>query len=161
MNNGHIWSFGRGAEGQLGHGNNVSISKPKLIKSIKQYNINHISCGSYHCAAISANNKVFVWGNNEESQCGLGSDANKDITIPTIIDININNDKKERLLPLYTDCGEDHTLLLTSKGLLLSWGGGDSDGNVGQLGHGSKTVQHTPKIIEALRGINIVNMSTG
>eukprot|EP01084_Bolivina_argentea_P299014 515400_1 len=135
------------------------MSEPQLIKSIKEYNIKHISCGHRHSVAISAT-KVFVWGDNRRSQCGLGINTNEHITTPTIIDIDTNNNKKQ-LLPLYAVCGTDHTLLLTAKGLLLSWGGGNSDGNNGQLGHGSREPQHTPKIIESLNVINIIYISAG
>eukprot|EP01084_Bolivina_argentea_P096202 172944_1 len=53
MDDGHIWSFGNNAQGQLGNGDVSQINSPKLIESLKQYKIRHISCGNNHCIAIS------------------------------------------------------------------------------------------------------------
>eukprot|EP01084_Bolivina_argentea_P088248 159347_1 len=72
MDDGHVWSFGDNDCGQLGHGDASNINTPKLIESLKQYKIKHISCGSNHCIAISNDNNVFSWGDNDNSQCGLG-----------------------------------------------------------------------------------------
>eukprot|EP01084_Bolivina_argentea_P126336 223709_1 len=88
MDDGHVWSFGANEDGQLGHGDTSNINTPKLIESLKPYKIRHISCGNHHCIAISDDNNVFSWGDNGDSQCGLGKDKHgQKIKTPTIIDI--------------------------------------------------------------------------
>ncbi|KAJ6226765.1 regulator of chromosome condensation [Anaeramoeba flamelloides] len=54
--NGKVYSWGYGKQGQLGQGKkNVNIAEPKLIKFFKGIKITNISCGHHHSAAISSN----------------------------------------------------------------------------------------------------------
>jgi len=159
MDDGNVWSFGYGDKGQLGHNDLSNIKSPKLIQSLTKYKITHIACGSLHNTAICNQNNIFSWGNNEDSQCGLGENKagfGKNIKTPTIIDININNNNnKQPLIPLYSTCGGYHTLLLTKTGLLLSFGNGK------YCGHKSNETQYIPKTIETLKTKQIIHISTG
>ncbi|KAJ3442371.1 ras-related protein rab-5c [Anaeramoeba flamelloides] len=61
--NGKVYSWGYGKQGQLGQGKkNVNIAEPKLIKFFEDIKITNISCGHHHSAAISSNGKIFTWG---------------------------------------------------------------------------------------------------
>lgn len=53
--------------------------------------------------------------------------------------------------------GRSHSLLLTEAGAVLSFG----DGGQGRLGHGDEVHRNTPKVVEALRGERVVEMSAG
>ena len=58
---------------------------------------------------------------------------------------------------LETSTGLTHSLVVTEAGAVLSFGcGGD-----GCLGHGDHHDQHTPKLIEALRGERVVAVAAG
>ncbi|KAK4337386.1 hypothetical protein RND71_044131 [Anisodus tanguticus] len=58
----------------------------------------------------------------------------------------------------YVACGHEHVLLLTKKGSVYSYGMGSR----GQLGHGnSEDVTEDCKLIEALEGIKIIQISAG
>ena len=49
-----MYSFGDGANGQLGHGTTVlQCSVPRRIEALKDIKIVHISCGENHSAVIS------------------------------------------------------------------------------------------------------------
>lgn len=54
-------------------------------------------------------------------------------------------------------CGSEHSILLTSCGDIYTWGVGLR----GQLGHGQITVEHTPKLVDGLAGIQIIDVSAG
>ncbi len=53
--------------------------------------------------------------------------------------------------------GGKHCLALSAEGEVFSWGEGDD----GKLGHGSKASTDRPRIVEALRGREVVLVSCG
>ena len=71
---GEIYGWGDNQNGQVGIGNEVSISIPTKISLGK---IISISCGGYHTIALTIYNDVFVWGYNEVGQLGLGDDIDR------------------------------------------------------------------------------------
>eukprot|EP01084_Bolivina_argentea_P146667 256739_1 len=150
--NGKVWSFGDGAKGQLGHGDLSSITLPKLIQYFQHDNIVHISCGSNHCCAITIKHKLYSWGNNENGQCGVGQQVL--VYHPTSIRL-----PSYQLYPSYSTCGEYHTLVLTTNGIVLSCGY-DIFGN---LGHGSTETkrEYTLRVIESLGSTFIDDISAG
>ena len=62
-----------------------------------------------------------------------------------------------RLLPGQVGCGALHSLAVTDEGLLLSWGWGGT----GSLGHGSIADVSVPAVVEALRGLPVVQAAGG
>ncbi|XP_076290802.1 RCC1 and BTB domain-containing protein 1-like isoform X1 [Lasioglossum baleicum] len=81
-----------------------------------------ISCGANHCMAVACNGHVYSWGSNSEGQLGLG-----DIKIrTTACEVTyLSGIVIEKVV-----CGCNHTLALSDKGTLYSWG----DNTFGQLG---------------------------
>eukprot|EP01083_Nonionella_stella_P313022 1121743_1 len=143
----NIWSFGRGKKGALGHNDYKDVLQPKRIESVAKHHIKHVSCGGYHNCVISNDDKVFTWGLNDVRQCGLGSNEDKISTPSELNEVAVG----------YSACGEYHTLLLTTKGLVLSCG----YGCYGQLGHGDWQNQILPKIIEAISTKCMVHIACG
>ena len=60
---GEVFSWGLGNNGRLGHGNENSVEKPKLIEYFNDNDIKikQISCGDLHCACISTNKELFTF----------------------------------------------------------------------------------------------------
>lgn len=58
---------------------------------------------------------------------------------------------------LSVNSGGKHCLALTSDGDVFSWGEGED----GKLGHGTKTCCDRPRVIETLRGKDIVDVAAG
>ncbi|KAL8042236.1 hypothetical protein ABFS82_09G037700 [Erythranthe guttata] len=54
-------------------------------------------------------------------------------------------------------CGSGHAVLISRQGQVFSWG----DGSGGKLGHGSEADISSPKLIDALVGLNIVSIGCG
>ena len=59
--------------GQLGIGNLVDTHLPTLVKELKDVEIVQADGGEEHSIALSKDGKVYVWGQNEECQMGLGN----------------------------------------------------------------------------------------
>jgi len=63
---------------------------------------------------------------------------------------------------VYIAAGESHAAAVTEDGELYTWGCGSSLGiNQGGLGHGDSKHQYKPKLVEALKGVKIEQVSCG
>lgn len=62
---GKIFSWGEGEDGKLGHGNRLTLEKPKQIESLKTKRIRDVACGSAHSACITSQGELFTWGLGE------------------------------------------------------------------------------------------------
>ena len=81
---GNLWTFGSNGYGQLGHGNNSGIKNTKIIRTLKDIQqISNGPCGQ-HFFAKNSQNQIFVAGNNDYGQLGLGDtqSINSDVTTP-------------------------------------------------------------------------------
>ena len=64
---GHVWSWGYNANGELGQGHkNNNKALPKPIPYFIENNIStvQISCGAFHSLSIDSNHHVYSWGYN-------------------------------------------------------------------------------------------------
>ena len=74
-----LYTWGRGALGLLGHGDEEDYHLPRPVRALRSIEIRSISCGTYHMAAVSNESEVFTWGwrldctagTVEESYCTL------------------------------------------------------------------------------------------
>jgi alpha-tubulin suppressor-like RCC1 family protein len=56
-------SWGRGEDGQLGHGDAQERTTPCVVYALKDSGISKITCGAEYSIAISAENKeLYSWG---------------------------------------------------------------------------------------------------
>jgi len=53
--------------------------------------------------------------------------------------------------------GPTHVAAVSNDGRVFTWGGGV----FGQLGHGDRVTQWTPRLVRALRGVNVTSVSVG
>ena len=72
---------------------------------------------------------------------------------PTLLN-TITDDKLEWI---QIDCGRYHTVGLTKKGEVFTWG----SNYYGQLGHGDRNVRPIPTKVESLDGFLIIQISCG
>ena len=81
---GNLWTFGDNGFGQLGHSNNSGIKNTKIIRTLKDIQqISNGPCGQ-HFFAKNSQNQIFVAGNNDYGQLGLGDTQSirSDVTTP-------------------------------------------------------------------------------
>lgn len=62
---GHVYSWGEGNEGKLGHGNRLSYDRPRLIEELLGTEIVDIACGGHHSAAITSTGWLYTWGKGD------------------------------------------------------------------------------------------------
>jgi len=136
-----VYSCGWGEWGQNGVGSTdlEVCSTPKLLEALLGKPVVQIAHGWSHTAVLLESGELLQYGNR------IGTGLNEDYIIPTITPIHWPMAEKTSIVHLA--CGAFHTAALTERGQVLTWGC-----NVhGQLGHGDRRDQSTPKLIEAFR----------
>lgn len=72
---GEVFTWGRGDDGRLGHGDNGWKYVPRLIHSLAGQVVTQVTCGSYHTAAITGNGALYTWGGGMYGKLGHGNEA--------------------------------------------------------------------------------------
>uniref|UniRef100_A0AAX7U419 Alsin Rho guanine nucleotide exchange factor ALS2 a n=1 Tax=Astatotilapia calliptera TaxID=8154 RepID=A0AAX7U419_ASTCA len=98
-----IWSWGRGSEGQLGHGDQLARLQPLCIKSLTGEEVIKVAAGSHHSLALTAQCQVYSWGSN---MCGQLGHVNSPVTVPQQAKLS------DGLRVWDLSAGQSHTLLL-------------------------------------------------
>ncbi|KAH0621650.1 hypothetical protein JD844_023179 [Phrynosoma platyrhinos] len=65
-----VWSWGKGKEGQLGHGDVLPRLQPLCVKSLDGKEVIQLSAGGHHSLALTAKSQVYSWGSNTFGQLG-------------------------------------------------------------------------------------------
>ena len=113
-------------------------------------NIVEIASGNSHNLALSADGKVYSWGNNSYGQLGTGNTVTN--YTPTLVDIKNENDTP--ILGESVKCGEYSSSILTRDGEIYSFGYNRDN----RIGIETAIDIKTPTKVE---GTNIQRMSTG
>jgi alpha-tubulin suppressor-like RCC1 family protein len=136
--NEHVWSFGNGAHGRLGLGEEVGNRfRPTRIESLS--NIKSISAGAQFGIVLDHSGSLWSFGYNNDGELGLGDNTNRwsPCKIEGVPSIN------------QVSSGYYHSLILDSHGDVLSFG----YNLFGQLGHSGITSKCIPEMIPNLKDI--------
>ncbi|XP_036395976.1 alsin isoform X2 [Megalops cyprinoides] len=98
-----VWSWGRGKEGQLGHGDILPRLQPLCIKSLSSKEVVRVAAGAHHSLALTAQSQVFSWGSNSSGQLGHMDSPS---TVPRLAKMS------EGIRVWDVAAGQQHTLLL-------------------------------------------------
>ncbi|XP_067892403.1 alsin [Heterodontus francisci] len=98
-----LWSWGRGKEGQLGHGDVLPRLQPLCIKSLSSKEVVQVVAGAYHSLALTARSQVYSWGSNTYGQLGH---TESPTVIPRLVKI------PEGVLVWDVAAGQGHSLFL-------------------------------------------------
>jgi len=148
---GSVWSWGEGAWGKLGHGNEQDHRQPKKIEAFAGQRVVAVSAGDYHSLALTADGAVWSWGEGYFGKLGHGDQQHQ--LLPKKIEALAASASDQRVIAV--SVGNLHSLAITADGAVWSWGYGDS----GRLGHGDYQSQLLPKKIEAFAGQRVVAVS--
>ena len=161
--NGSLWMWGLNDEGQLGNGgggniigsnNTVCQTEPVHVLD----DVEAISCGRWHTAAIKNDGSLWMWGSNLFGELGNGGVGNAAYAAGRIqtIPVKVLDDV------VAVSCGGSNTAVIKADGSLWMWGENTS-GELGNGGRGNSkyaggaTIQTVPiKIMD-----NVVAVSCG
>ena len=120
------------------------------MHALASYPILSVSAEASHCLAVSERGEVFSWGSDAFGQCGHGS-ASEDELLPRRVGALTGARARS------ASAGCLHSLVVTEDGAMYFFGRGYE----GQLGHGSFTSAHSPKMVDALRHVRIAATFAG
>eukprot|EP00551_Chaetoceros_affinis_P014668 CAMPEP_0203690138 /NCGR_PEP_ID=MMETSP0091-20130426/2510_1 /ASSEMBLY_ACC=CAM_ASM_001089 /TAXON_ID=426623 /ORGANISM="Chaetoceros affinis, Strain CCMP159" /LENGTH=385 /DNA_ID=CAMNT_0050560117 /DNA_START=50 /DNA_END=1207 /DNA_ORIENTATION=+ len=127
--------------GQVGDGTTTNRNLPTNIDLGLNVLVQEISLGRWHTCAITNDNKLKCWGQNEQGQVGDGTRTTRNL--PTSIDLGLN------VFPQQVALGWYHTCAITNGNNLKCWGYNAN----GQLGDGTNDVTNLPTNIDL--GLNV------
>jgi RCC1 and BTB domain-containing protein len=141
---GEVYTWGEGKFGRLGHGNERNCYYPKLVEWLLGKRPKEIACGGFHTAVVTEDGRLYTFGGGEHGQLGHGDKVNK--TKPTLVAA------MEDVFVTQITCGWSHSVALSNKGRVYTWGNSDH----GKLGHGNQRKLSTPCLLEKLSGYQVV-----
>ncbi len=111
---GNVYAWGDNDEGQIGNGSaGTDVLVPvQVAGALAGVKVKRIEAGAFHSLALTENDLLYTWGDNEDGQlCGataLGVDA----LVPTLVDTSMMLTGGRTVMGLVS--GGDHAMLLTS-----------------------------------------------
>ncbi|KAG8383900.1 hypothetical protein BUALT_Bualt04G0062200 [Buddleja alternifolia] len=145
-----VCSWGRGEDGQLGHGDAEDRFTPTQLSALDDKEIVSITSGADHTTAYSESQmQVYSWGWGDFGRLGHGnsSDLFSPQPIKALQGVRIKQ----------IACGDSHCLAVTMEGEVQSWGRNQN----GQLGLGTTEDSLVPRKIEAFKGISVKMVAAG
>ncbi|KAK8492996.1 hypothetical protein V6N12_037524 [Hibiscus sabdariffa] len=149
---GEVFSWGEESGGRLGHGVYSDVLHPKLIDALSNTNIELVACGEYHTCAVTLSGDLYTWGDGTYNFGLLGHGNEVSRWVPKRL-----NGPLEGIHVSSISCGSWHTAVVTSAGLLFTFG----DGTFGALGHGDRNSVSIPREVESLKGLRTVRAACG
>ncbi|XP_049689998.1 E3 ubiquitin-protein ligase HERC2 isoform X3 [Accipiter gentilis] len=148
---GELYTWGLGEYGRLGHGDNTTQLKPKMVKVLLGHRVIQVACGSRDAQTLALTDEglVFSWGDGDFGKLGRG--GSEGCNIPQ----NIERLNGQGVCQI--ECGAQFSLALTKSGVVWTWGKGDYF----RLGHGTDVHVRKPQVVEGLRGKKIVHVAVG
>uniref|UniRef100_A0A8C7AYF3 Alsin n=1 Tax=Neovison vison TaxID=452646 RepID=A0A8C7AYF3_NEOVI len=83
-----VWTWGKGKEGQLGHGDVLPRLQPLCVKCLDGKEVIYLEAGGYHSLALTAKSQVYSWGSNTFGQLGH---YDFPTTVPRLAKVNSEN----------------------------------------------------------------------
>ena len=158
---GALFTWGDPDKGKLGHGDREAALLPRQVRALEGVSVAAVACGTWHTVAMGADGRLFTCGRDGDGllgrQCGAGAGpAAAAAAEPGVMgEVALLGQTSGRVVQVA--CGIRHTLALTSRGEVYSWGLGAN----GRLGHGSERTEPVPRLVERLRGRHVRQVSCG
>jgi alpha-tubulin suppressor-like RCC1 family protein len=144
LEDGSVWTFGRGEDGQLGLGDLNVRESPTVLDTLHGQVAISSALGSWHSLVLLENGDLFSFGSQNYGQLGHNLISKEPLLVPARIEIL--KDKKV----VSISAGSAHNAVIVDKGDIYTWG----NGNYGQLGNGKKDSLAKPKLVIDLVGDN-------
>eukprot|EP01121_Diplochlamys_sp_Union-15-3_P005430 TRINITY_DN15759_c0_g1_i1.p1 TRINITY_DN15759_c0_g1~~TRINITY_DN15759_c0_g1_i1.p1 ORF type:complete len:422 (+),score=96.10 TRINITY_DN15759_c0_g1_i1:37-1266(+) len=114
---GNLYSWGCGYYGPLGHGNEETLSVPKIVNALIDKKVTYVAGGAFHTAVIVEGGMLYTFGRNNKGQLGLGDEGNRCVPVEnkTVKNIKI------------IACGKEHTVCVGVSGDAYVWGNNENN----------------------------------
>jgi alpha-tubulin suppressor-like RCC1 family protein len=147
MPDGKAMASGDNSKGQLGDGTYVDKSTPVYVKrnaTTDLTNIKAVYAGGDHTIFLLNDGKVFVTGDNNNGQLGIGDEGYKDVNYVFEILTNVKS----------VSAGTYHSMFLLKDGTVKACGKNSS----GQLGDGTKTQRFSLVDVKLSADVKLTNV---
>jgi alpha-tubulin suppressor-like RCC1 family protein len=139
---GDVFSWGRGWDGQLGHRlTSEVVYEPRLVEEMENKSTAILACGREHTVAVSTNGNLWVWGDNKAGQLGIGTIIQSNKPVP----VSLLDEHEVKMAA----CGREHTVCVTATNEVYGFGSSIFD----QLGLGHLGIFPRPQRIQGLTTI--------
>lgn len=147
-----VLSWGRGEDGQLGHGDAEDRLHPQAVFTLINRGVSQVACGAEYSVAVAGagtEKQLFSWGWGDFGRLGTGDC--RDVFIPYPLPALASK------VVVNVACGDTHTLVATNEGEVFSFGRNQN----GQLGLGSIQDCLLPQQVVALKGKHVLRVACG
>lgn len=125
LDNGDVYCWGRGNQGQLGYGGTSNRNIPANVNLPGQRSAIAISTGTFMTCAITTDGMGYCWGENDEGQLGNGTTNSRRMTPAEVL-------FPSGYTPVSISAGDDFACALMDNRKVMCWG----ENNDGRLGQG-------------------------
>eukprot|EP00210_Caulerpa_lentillifera_P006699 g6401.t1 len=144
-----FWGWGRNDFGQLGLNDDQNRSTPIRLESVENKDIVHFTGSLFNSGFLTDDGEVYLSGVNDSGQ--LASKSQSTRLLPTRVSA------LETFRITHLSIGVGHTLAVTEKGSLLTWGLNDNY----QLGYITDESSLIPKPVTGVRDLVFVRVAAG
>ncbi|XP_063970630.1 E3 ubiquitin-protein ligase HERC2-like [Lytechinus pictus] len=148
---GTIYGWGHNHRGQLGGIEGAKVKVPTAIESLTSLRPIQIVGGEQTLFAVTADGKLYATGYGASGRLGIG--GTDSVSTPTLLE----SIQHVHIKKVAVNSGGKHALALSVEGEVYSWGEGED----GKLGHGNRTQCDRPRVIESLRGKEVIDIACG
>jgi alpha-tubulin suppressor-like RCC1 family protein len=156
---GKLFTWGWNWQLQLGNGTSVPFTNVPVAVDMTGVlagkTVVALGTGNMHNQVVTSDGKVFTWGNGGDGQLGNGAATNSAVPVA----VNMSGALSGKTV-IAASGGWQHSVALTSDGLVYTWGRGASS----QLGNGATTNSSVPVAVSTsgvLSGKMIVAIGAG
>lgn len=150
---GHVWSWGFNAHGELGNGTSDVNAHPTPGQVAGLSGVIAVAAGDYHSLAVTSDGHVWAWGLNDRGQTAAPVNPGTYTLTPSRVP-GISG-------AIAVAAGQLHSLALTGDGRVWGWG----VNSFGELGNafnvGTINANPYPAAISGLSGIKAISAGRG
>ena len=112
---GHVYTWGIGRDGRLGHADQHTQPYPALVLGLSHLRVTCIAAAENHMLAVTSNGALFAWGSNRFGQLGTGGDT----TTPLLEPRQVSHLRRSHVS--LVAAGLTHSVCSTTTGDIYAW----------------------------------------
>ena len=151
---GRLITWGRGDMGQLGHACASREMLPRHVAVLAQERVVAVVSGGLHTAAVTADGRLYTWGDNSQGQLGHSNGYRQELA-PRLVQFTAGLAGQKVVV---LAAGRYHTAVITEEGNLMKWG---SDKQGGGLDGKGFEMERVPQVISSLNPQHIYTVAAG